>query len=68
MILASPPKEYSPSDQAQMRDAMRRADGENHKRGRDVELAASRLIVTDEVTGVRYRLKMASGVASWVAV
>lgn len=65
MILPSPPKNYSPTDQAQVRDALRRADGENHKRGRVVEIGSAQLVVTDEVTGDRYALKMASGVVSW---
>jgi hypothetical protein len=62
MILPSPPVGYDRADQAQMRDAVRRADNENHKRGRDLELGSARLILTDAATGERYVLSVAGGV------
>lgn len=68
MILASPPAEYSKSDQAQTRDALRRADEENHKAGRDVELAKNRLILTDQATGLRYALVVTAGALSCSAL
>jgi hypothetical protein len=68
MILASPSKTYSAIDQAQMRDALRRADAENHKQGRDVEIGAGRVILTDPATGVRYALRVSGGALSCVAL
>jgi hypothetical protein len=68
MILASPPQAYSATDQARMRDALRRADAENHKQGRDVELGKGRLILTDEATGARYALTVTGGAVSCLAL
>ena len=51
-----------------MRDSLQRADAENLKRGRDVELGRGRLIVTDEATGLRYALAMTGGVVTWTAL
>ena len=50
------------------RDSLQRADAENLKRGRDVELGRGRLIVTDEATGLRYALAMTGGVVTWTAL
>lgn len=68
MILSSAPGAYDRADQARMRDVLQRADAENLKRGRDVELGRGRLILTDEATGARYALSMTSGVATWTAL
>jgi hypothetical protein len=61
MNLPSPPREYAVADQAALRDAMRRADEDNLKRGADVEVGRARLILTDTVTGARYALVVAGG-------
>jgi hypothetical protein len=68
MILSSAPATYDRADQARMRDSLQRADAENLKRGRDVELGRGRLIVTDEATGLRYALAMTGGVVTWTAL
>lgn len=68
MILSSAPNAYDRADQASLRDAVQRADAANLKRGRDVELGAGRLIITDDVTGQRYALTMSSGAVSWTAL
>ena len=68
MILSNAPDAYDRADQARMRDTVQRADAENLKRGRDVELGRGRLIVTDEATGLRYALTMTGGVATWTAL
>jgi len=62
MILPSPATVYDRADQAQLRDALRRADADNLKRGRDVSLGEARLILTDGVTGDRYALTVMGGV------
>jgi hypothetical protein len=51
-----------------MRETLQRADAENLKRGRDVELGRGRLIVTDEATGLRYALSMNAGTVTWTAL
>jgi hypothetical protein len=53
--LPSPAKVYDPSDQAQTRAAIRQADGENFKRGRDVEIGDGRLILTSP-NGTRWNI------------
>ena len=68
MILSTAPAAYDRADQARMRDGLQRADAENLKRGRDVELGRGRLIVTDEATGLRYALVMTGGTATWTAL
>jgi hypothetical protein len=68
MILSSAPAAYDRADQARMRESLQRADAENLKRGRDVALGRGRLIVTDEVTGLRYALTMNGGVVTWTAL
>lgn len=62
MILPSPPAAYDRADQAQLRDALRRADSDNLKRGRDLALGSARLILTDAVTGERYVVTVSGGV------
>lgn len=55
MILPFPPPNYQSTDQARLREELRRADAENHKRGRDVEIGAGRVILTSP-NGTRYAL------------
>lgn len=45
MILRPAPKTYSEGDQTALRDALRRADADNLKRGRDLEIGKARLIL-----------------------
>ena len=68
MILSSAPGAYDRADQAALRETLQRADAENLKRGRDVELGRGRLIVTDEATGLRYALSISGGTATWTAL
>lgn len=46
MNLAAPPPAYDRADQSKLREALRRADAESLKRGRDIEVASGRLILT----------------------
>lgn len=46
MILPKSPAAYNQADQDRLREALRRADGESVKRGRDVEVGGARLILT----------------------
>ncbi len=55
MNLPSPPPRYEPTDQARLREELRRTDAENHKRGRDVEIGAGRVILTSP-NGTRYAI------------
>ncbi|HWA61931.1 MAG TPA: hypothetical protein VG939_11185 [Caulobacteraceae bacterium] len=66
MNLSRPPADYDPADQRRLRAALEEADRETFKRGRDLELGAARLILTDTVTGARYALTVASGVVTLV--
>jgi hypothetical protein len=59
MNLSAAPPGYDRADEARTRDAMRRADGENHKRGRDVEVGAARLILTAP-NGSRWALSVSN--------
>ena len=68
MMLGSAPGTYDRAEQARMRETLQRADAENLKRGRDVELGRGRLIVTDEATGLRYALSISDGAATWTAL
>jgi hypothetical protein len=66
--LSSPPDDYSRTDQAQMRDAIRRADGENFKRGRDIEAGGGRVILTSP-DGNRWALTVSNaGVVGATAI
>lgn len=62
MILPPPPATYDVADQTRLRDALRRADAENLKRGRELNLGLARLILTDPATGDRYAITVAGGV------
>lgn len=55
MILRPAPRAYSAEDQGALRDAVRRADGDNLKRGRDLDLGPARLILTSP-DGSRFAL------------
>lgn len=69
MNLPQAPAQYSQDDQARNREAMRRALAKVHKRGADVEIAnGERLILTDVVTGLRYRIEISSGLLVVVAL
>lgn len=68
MILPIPPVRYESTDQSRLREELRRADAENHKRGRDVEIGAGRVILTSP-NGTRYALTVDNaGVLGTVAV
>jgi hypothetical protein len=55
-------------DQVETRAEIVRADEDNLKRGQDIDIADSRFILTDTVTGVRLKFTVASGVATFTAV
>jgi len=68
MILPTPPASYSSTDQSQVREAFRRADAENLKRNRDIEVAGGRVILPG-ANGTRYALTVDNaGVLGTVAV
>lgn len=72
MPFQPPSLEYNISDQAQFRHEAARLDAENLKRQRDIEIGdrsgVSRLIVTDTVTGTRYKITVVSGALTLTAV
>jgi hypothetical protein len=68
MIPPRPPDTYSPRDQALLREEIRRADADNFKRGRDLEIAGGRVILTSP-NGTRYALTVSNaGALGTVAV
>lgn len=68
MNLPSPPDQYNRDDQSRVRDILGRADTENHKRGRDINVAPGRLILTSP-NGTRYAITVSnSGVLSTAVV
>lgn len=63
MSLPTPPKNYDALDQSITRGEIERLDGQNHKKGRDIEVGAGkRIIETDTVTGARYAIVVTNGV------
>ncbi len=63
MNLPAAPAEYDRAEEARLREALRRADGENHKRGRDVEVGAARLVLTAP-NGARWVLSVSNAGAA----
>jgi hypothetical protein len=65
MMLGAPTANYDARDQAQLREALRRADSDNQKRGRDIYFGdgLGRLIYVD-TTGARYSITFPVGVAT----
>jgi hypothetical protein len=59
MNLPTPSIQYSEKDQAQTRNILELEDRNNHKRNRDVEIGASRLILTSP-NGTRYRITVSN--------
>jgi hypothetical protein len=55
MQLSRPGRNFDPQDEARVRAAIERADAENLKRGRDIEVGGGRLILTSP-DGTRFRL------------
>lgn len=69
MNLPNPPTSYDPTDQTNVRVALKRADADNVKRGSDYEVGKNvRIIMTDTVTQARYALTVASGVLTLSAL
>lgn len=62
MNLSAAQKAYDAENENRTRQTIELADGQNHKRGHDIEAGrGAGLILTDTVTGTRYRLTVASG-------
>lgn len=62
MNLPTAPDQYRKEDQARFRDEVRREDARNYKRNVDLEIVrGQRLILTDEGTGLRYRVYIDAG-------
>jgi hypothetical protein len=55
MKLRNPPATYSPAAEITRNQQIERANDENHKRGRDIEVAPARLILTSP-NGTRFSL------------
>lgn len=68
MALPLAPAAYSQTDQAQMRREIERMDAENWKRLKDVDFASTRPVLTDTVTGTRYKLTVVSGTLTVTAL
>lgn len=63
----SPPI-YSREEQDRYRALLDRRDAQTRKIGQDIALSSERLILTDEVTGFRYRVAIQSGSLVLVAL
>jgi len=62
MNLPQAPAKYSQDDQSRVRDDIRKEFARTRRKGADLELATGeRLILTDVVTGLRYRVEISSG-------
>jgi hypothetical protein len=62
LILGGAPLAYAKSMFDQWKAALEKSDKENFKRGEDVDIASSRLILKDRTTGARYIVFVDSGV------
>lgn len=68
MKLPTPSRGYSRDDQQEVRRQVELADMQNHKRNRDIEVGAARLILSSP-NGTRYSIEVSNaGVISAVAV
>ena len=61
MKLQNPPSEYMKGREVERNRALEQADNENHKRNRDIEVGAGRLILTDDITNARFEVYVSSG-------
>ena len=61
MNLRQPKPGYDPQDEQHRNNEIERADRQNHKKNRDVEIGNGRLILKDTVTGTRYNVTIVSG-------
>lgn len=68
MKLPPAPNSYSRPDQADVRRQLELAEQQNHKRNRDLEIGAARLILTSP-NGTRYSITVSNaGAISAVAI
>lgn len=68
MRLPPSPLIYRPEDDQTVRSMVQRADDENHKRNRDVEISPGRLIIKSP-NGTRYSIEVSNaGVISATAL
>lgn len=68
MMLRPAPAAYDRADQASARDALRRADEQNLKRGQDVQFIDNRLIVSSP-DGARWVLGVSNaGTTTWTVI
>lgn len=68
MILRPAPSAYDRDDQAAARDAIRRADDQNVKRGHDVQFIDNRLILSSP-DGARWVLGVSNtGATTWTVL
>lgn len=68
MKIPMPPVQYRVDDQRNLRFQLEQADAQNHKRNRDVEIGAARLILTSP-DGSRWALAVSNlGVLTAVAL
>jgi hypothetical protein len=58
MQLPRPARGYDANNEAQARDAIIRADAENYKRGRDVELAPGQRLILRSAGGTRWKIEV----------
>jgi hypothetical protein len=69
MNLPKPGPGYSQADEARTRGILELADKQTRKRGQDLELGPTeRLIMVDQVTGLKGVLSIVSGVPTWTAL
>ena len=61
MRLQNPGSAYTVSQEMERNRQIEQADGENHKRGRNIEVGVAAIILTDEITGERRELVLRNG-------
>lgn len=61
LILRPAPETYSQDDQAALRDALRREDGKNLKRGRDIEVAGGMRLILTAPDGGQWAVEVDNG-------
>lgn len=62
------PSSYDQGNEQSFRERIRRAIETAFVRGQDIEVGAGRLILTDDVTGTRYKITMHSGTLTETAL
>jgi hypothetical protein len=68
MRLPRPRPTYDAHDEAQARSLIEQADGQNFKRGQDVEIAGGAVLILSDESGRRFRITVVSGAVTATAL